>query len=69
MEIDIKEEQEKIQSEIQQLTVMANQLQQQRQEVINKLIMKQGQLELLERLNKKEEGRSTNNGSIRTVIW
>ena len=28
MEIDVKEEQEKIQGEIQQLTVMANQLQQ-----------------------------------------
>ncbi|KKM98165.1 hypothetical protein LCGC14_1160760 [marine sediment metagenome] len=52
MEIDIKEEQEKIQQEIQQLTVMANQLQQQRQEVINKVIMKQGQLELLDRLDK-----------------
>ncbi len=52
MEIDIKEEQEKIQQKIQQLTVMANQLQQQRQEVINKVIMKQGQLELLDRLDK-----------------
>ena len=54
MEIDVKEEQEKIQQEIQELTVMANQLQQQRQEVINKVIMKQGQLELLERLNKEK---------------
>ena len=52
MEIDVKKEQEKIQGEIQQLTVMANQLQQQRQEVINKVIMKQGQLELLDRLDK-----------------
>ena len=55
MEIDVKEEQEKIQGEIQQLTVMANQLQQQKQDVINKLIMKQGELALLERLNDKKE--------------
>ena len=54
MKINVKEEQEKIQKEIQQLTVMANQLQQQRQEVINQVIMKQGQLELLDRLNKEE---------------
>ncbi len=59
MEIDIKEEQEKIQGEIQQLTVMANQLQQQRQDVINQVIMKQGQLELLERLNKNEDAEKT----------
>ena len=52
MEIDVKVEQEKIQKEIQQLTVMANQLQQQRQDVINQVIMKQGQLELLDRLDK-----------------
>ncbi len=52
MEVNVKEEQEKIQQEIQQLTVMANQLQQQRQEVINQVIMKQGQLELLDRLDK-----------------
>ena len=55
MEVDVKEEQEKIQQEIQQLTTMANQLQQQRQEVINKLIMKQGELALLQRLNGKKE--------------
>ena len=54
MEIDVKVEQEKIQKEIQQLTVMANQLQQQRQDVINQVIMKQGQMELLDRLNKEE---------------
>ena len=59
VEIDVKEEQEKIQGEIQQLTVMANQLQQQRQDVINKLIMKQGELELLERLNKNEDAEKT----------
>ncbi len=59
MEIDVKEEQQKIQGEIQQLTVMANQLQQQKQDVINKLIMKQGQLELLERLNKNEDAEKT----------
>ena len=55
MEVNIKEEQEKIQKEIQQLTVAANQLQQQRQEVINQVIMKQGQLELLDRINKDEK--------------
>ena len=55
MEIDVKEEQEKIQGEIQQLTVMANQLAQQRQEVINQVIMKQGELALLKRLNGKKE--------------
>ncbi len=55
MEIDIKEEQEKIQGEIQQLTVMANQLQQQRQDVINKLIMKQGALELLKSIETPPE--------------
>ena len=54
MEIDVKEEQEKIQVEIQQLTVMANQLQQQRQDVINQVIMKQGQVELFGRLSKEE---------------
>ena len=59
MEVNVKEEQEKIQGEIKQLTVMANQLQQQRQEVINKVIMKQGQLELLERLNKNEDAEKT----------
>ncbi len=55
MEIDVEKETEKIQGEIQQLTVMANQLQQQRQEVINQLIMKQGELALLQRLNGKKE--------------
>ena len=55
VEIDVKEEQEKIQGEIQQLTVMANQLQQQRQDIINQLIMKRGELALLERLNGKKE--------------
>ncbi len=55
MEIDVKEEQEKIQGEIQQLAVMANQLQQQRRDAINQLIMKQGQLELLDRINGKKE--------------
>ena len=59
MEINVREEQEKIQKEIQQLTVVVNQLQQQRQDVINKLIMKQGQLELLERLNKNEDVKKT----------
>ena len=62
MEIDIKVEQEKVQGEIQQLTEKVNQinnslclLQQQRQEVINQLLMKQGQLELLQRLNGNKE--------------
>ena len=55
MEIDIKEEQEKIQKEIQQLTLMANQLQQQRQEVINQVIMKQGALDMLKKLDDKKE--------------
>ncbi len=62
MEIDVKKEITRVQGEIQQLSAQGNllsnnitTLQQQRQEVINQVIMKQGQLELLERLNGKKE--------------
>ena len=64
MEIDVKKETEKVNEEMQVLTANANQLQeqinilsQQRQELINNLVKKQGQLELLQRLSdsKKQE--------------
>ena len=54
MEIDIEKEQEKIQKEIQQLSDSLVVLRQQEQQVTNQLIMKQGQMELLERINKEE---------------
>ena len=62
MEIDVKKETEKVNEEMQVLTTNANQLQnqinilsQQRQEVINQLVKKQGELELLQRLNSKKK--------------
>jgi len=61
MEVDVKKEQKRVQDEIQQLSDRINQLansiavlQQQRQELINQLLMRQGELHLLERLNGKE---------------
>ncbi len=61
MEIDVKKEITRVQGEIQQLSAQGNQisdnintLQQQRQGVINQVLMKQGQLELLDRINKEE---------------
>ena len=62
MEIDVKKEQERVQAEVKELVNQTNQindsmnlLQQQRQEVINRLLMKQGELELLKRLDGVEE--------------
>ncbi len=60
MEVDVKKEQEKVQEEIQQLTAIANQLREQRQEVINQVFERQGQLKLLERLDGKKEEKPAN---------
>ena len=56
MEIDVKKETEKVQGEMQELATQINSLDQQRQEAVNQLIKKQGELEYLQRLNgeKKE---------------
>lgn len=54
MEIDVKKEQERVQGEIKDLATQINSLDQQRQEAINLLIKKQGELELLQRLEKEK---------------
>ena len=66
MEIDVKKETEKVNEEMQALTTNANQLQnqinilsQQRQELINLLVKKQGELELLQRLNGNKKPEET----------
>lgn len=58
MEIDVKKEQKRVQGEMEeitkgvnQITVTENQLAQQKQELINELIKKQGELEYLNRVN------------------
>ena len=67
MEIDVKKETEKVNEDMEVLTTNANQLQnqinifsQQRQDVINQIVKKQGELELLQRLSgKKKEPEET----------
>lgn len=58
MEIDIKKEITRVQGEIQELSAQGNllgnnitTLQQQRQEVINQVLMKQGELNMLQRMS------------------
>ena len=51
MEIDVKKESEKVNEEIKVLATQINVLDQQRQEAVNQLIKKQGELEYLQRLN------------------
>ena len=61
MEIDVKKEQERIQDEVKELVNQANEidgkvstLQQQHQEILKQILKKQGELELLQRLEKEK---------------
>lgn len=54
MEIDVKKEQERVQGEIKDLATQINSLDQQRQDAVNLLIKKQGELEYLNRVNGKK---------------
>jgi len=62
MEIDVKEEQKRVQSEMAQLSSQIDQadkqlafLQQQRQQLINALLEKSGEIKLLNRLDGKKK--------------
>ena len=62
MEIDVKKEQERVKEEIRQLGDQINRitgditlLQQQRQDAVNNLYMKQGEEKLLKRLNSDKD--------------
>ena len=65
MEIDVKKEQERVKSEMEEITKGVNQitaqeniLAQQKQELINNLVKKQGELEYLNRVNGDKSGKS-----------